>query len=617
MTFVRIAIALYFAAFSLQCLGAQDIRSEQRPQKRPNVVWLISEDNSIHYMDLFHPHGAKTPRIAELARHGILFEQAFSNSPVCSVARTTLMTSCFAPRIGTQFHRKSVVVPLPKDVRMFPEYLRRAGYYTTNNKKKDYNAVEGKEVWDVSSAKASWRNRKPGQPFFHMQSFTTTHESQLHFQDMGKPTNHDPDSQVVFPYHPNTPTFRYTHARYRDQIQKMDAQIGSVVDRLKEDGLLEDTFVFYFGDHGGVLPRGKGYAYESGLHVPLVIRVPENWKHLTPSLGSRHSQAVSFVDFGPTVLQLAGVPMPKGIDGSPIFRDAAIRPNQQAFGYADRFDEKIDLVRTLRWGRFEYVRSYLPFTFDGLQNNYRYRMLAYREWRHLYQAGKLDATQRQFFEARPAEALFDIENDPHETTNLAEDPNYAATLTKLRQQLDDQVKSMPDLSFYPESHLVDQAFDDPTGFGKQHQQTIAELVDVANLQLVDFSEARSQIEQALRSPDRWKRYWGLIVCSAHGHSAKPFVPLATELSERDEENLVRLRAAEFLAMVDGADSSKTVMDCLHASRHGVEANIVLNTLVLLRDGATRLQFQVPETLSKPQPGVAEMERRMAYLHDAD
>ena len=367
--------------------------------EQPNIVWLISEDNSVHYLKLFHEHGAETPRISQLAEHGLIFENAFSNSPVCSVARTTLISGCYGPRIGTQYHRRSVLVPMPPGLRMFPAYLRQAGYYTANNRKKDYNAIEGEGVWDQSSPQASWRNRQEGQPFFYKQSFTTTHESSLHFSgDVMKleQTKTDPKSVFVAPYHPDTETFRYTYARYHDRIQLVDQQIGTVVDELEKDGLLDDTFIFYFGDHGGVLPRGKGYAYESGLHVPLVVRVPEKWRHLVDfDLGSRQSGFVSFIDFGPTVLNLAGIDVPEQVDGTPFLgpgiEQSELNRRDFAFGYADRFDEKYDLVRTIRKGRFEYVRSYQPFNFDGLRNNYRYRMLAYQQWLDLYDNGELSS----------------------------------------------------------------------------------------------------------------------------------------------------------------------------------------------------------------------------------
>ncbi len=591
--------------------------------ERPNFVWLISEDNSTHYLKLFNEHGAETPRIAELARHGLLFENAFSNAPVCSVARTTLITGCYGPRIGTQYHRRSVEVPMPDGLRMFPAYLRDAGYYTTNNNKKDYNAIEGEGVWDKSSNQASWRQRKSGQPFFHMQSFTTTHESSLHFPAkvmQNEATKTDPDSVFVAPYHPDTPRFRYTYARYHDRIQAVDQQIGQVVDQLAADGLLEDTFVFYFGDHGGVLPRGKGYAYESGLHVPLVVRVPEKWKHLVDAeIGTRVAGFVSFIDFGPTLLQLAGIDVPRAVDGRPFLGQGVsldeVNRRDEAFGYADRFDEKYDLVRTLRKGKYEYVRSYQPFNFDGLQNNYRYRMLAYAEWRELYHAGKLNEIQRQFFEPRAAEALYDVESDPYETKNLAADPAFAAVTVQMRNRLREMVKGLPDLSLYPESYLVDHAFDDPVAFGQAHKSDIAKLVDIADLSLISFPDASKSIEQSLASGDPWQRYWALIACSSHGDAASSMVAKAKELAAKDDNLLVRVRAAEFLGLIGAADPRPTIMSCLAQTTSPVEANLMLNTLVLLRDGQPGYKFdvsldQLKSLKDKQADGV---QRRMEYL----
>ncbi|MFT5188589.1 MAG: arylsulfatase A-like enzyme, partial [Verrucomicrobiales bacterium] len=457
---------LYFAVTSLS--SAAD---------KPNVVWILSEDNSKHFLRLYDPSGAPTPHIEAMAREGLMFNHAFSNAPVCSVARTTLITGCYGPRIGTQFHRRAKMAPMPEGVKMFPAYLREAGYHTTNNSKTDYNATPGKEVWDESSNKAHWRNRRDGQPFFHQRTLGISHESSLHFSKekmLEEKTSTDPASVTLAPYHPDTPTFRYTYARYHDRIRDIDAEVGSVLGELKEAGLLEDTFVFYFGDHGGVLPRGKGYAYESGLHVPLVVRIPEKWKGLIDhERGDRVNGFVSFIDFGPTLLNLAGVGVPQGMDGKPFLGSgvaaADLAKRDESFGYADRFDEKCDLVRTLRKGPYKYMRSYWPFTIDGLQNDYRYRMLAYQEWRALYQAGKLDETQSQFFRHRFAEALYDLRSDPHETANLAGSTNHAEILADMRKRLTDRVKGMPDLSFYPESHLVEAAMDDPVAFGQSHK----------------------------------------------------------------------------------------------------------------------------------------------------
>jgi arylsulfatase A-like enzyme len=605
-------LAAVLGLFPVAALGAD----------RPNFVWLISEDNSKHYLKLFDRHGAETPHIEQLAHHGLIFDHAFSNGPVCSVARTTLITGCYAPRIGAQYHRRSVMVPMPEDLRMFPAYLRQAGYYTTNNAKKDYNAIEGDGVWDESSRKATWRRRKDGQPFFHKQSFGTTHESSLHFDEAAmqtEATTTDPDSVFLAPYHPDTPTFRYTYARYHDQMGKLDGQIGGVVAQLKDDGLLEDTFVFYFGDHGGVLPRGKGYAYDSGLHVPLVVRVPENWKHLVAwEVGSRVPGFVSFVDFGPTLLHLAGLEVPPAVDGQPFLGEgisaSEVNGRDEAFGYADRFDEKYDLVRTLRKGRYEYVRSYQPFNFDGLQNNYRYQMLAYRQWRDLYHAGKLNAVQSQFFQRREPEALYDIQSDPYETKNLAHDPQWADVLTDLRGRLADRVKGMPDLSFYPESYLVDVALQNPTQFGQAHIEQIGTLVDIANLSLQPWSEAQPAVAEALQSTDPWQRYWGLIVGSSFGPQAESMVPQAEALARSDTNLLVRTRAAEFLGLIGAADPRPTLIDVLAKSRSPVEANLILNTLVLLRDGKLGYEFTITRNHFRPSVRDGDnVQRRMEYL----
>ncbi|MCA9190744.1 MAG: sulfatase-like hydrolase/transferase [Planctomycetales bacterium] len=623
----RIRTASQLAAFCLCILAMRWITVSAHGAERPNIVWLISEDNSVHYLKLYDPHGAETPRIAALAKHGLQFQNAFSCAPVCSVARTTLMTGCYAPRIGTQYHRRAVSVPMPEGVKMFPALLRDAGYYTSNNNKKDYNADETPGTWDESSRTASWRGRQPNQPFFHMQSFPASHESSLHFtrqQFETQATETDPLNVFVAPYHPDTDLFRYTVAKYHDNIQIIDGLIGEVVDQLQEDKQLDDTFIFYFGDHGGVLPRGKGYAYESGLHVPLVVYVPDNFKHLSPwTTGEKVSGMVQFVDFGATTLQLAGVPIPmEKIEGRP-FLGTGVSANdvisrQNAFGYADRFDEKYDLVRTLRHGRFEYVRSFQPFNFDGLQNNYRYIMLAYQEWRELHGTGDLNSIQSQFFEARPAELLFDIDADPHEVRNLAQDPQYSNELLAMRQELQAQLKSMPDLSFYPESYLVATAFENPVGFGQSHLEDIARYIDIADLVLQDAASAQAGIRKALASEDWLDRYWGLICCSTFGSEADAFYETAKKLAAVDSNRLVRVRAAEFLSLSGQQDPRPVIMDCLQHCEDGVETNLILNTVVLLRDSGAQAEWKFQDSDVTPSATKDEnVRRRLSYLTSLD
>ncbi|OYP37511.1 sulfatase [Rhodopirellula sp. MGV] len=606
-------------------VAAQDSTSENAP-RRPNVVWIMSEDNSIHYLRHFDPAGAPAPAIEAMAAHGVTFDRAFSNAPVCSVARTTLITSCYAPRIATQFHRKNTAAKMPPGVEMFPAYLTAAGYYTTNCNKEDYNAIKGDGVWSESSKKAHWRNRPDkSMPFFHVKTFTDSHESQLHFpaSDVDdRPTETDPSTVALQPYFPDTPLFRYTKARYLDRMKVIDRQVASVIEQLEADGELENTFVFYFGDHGGVLPRSKGYAYESGLHVPLVVRVPDQFKALAGrSLGSRTNGFVEFVDFGPTVLSLAGVEQPEGVDGQPFLGMDAdpdkVDRRDEAFGYADRFDEKYDLVRTLRIGDWKYIRNFEPFYPDALQNNYRYKNAAYQQWRELFQAGELSGPAAQFFQPKAAEALYDLSSDPHEINNLAADPEHKTRLLQMRQQLDDRLKSMPDLSFVTEAVMVDDATENPIAFAQSHAGQIVTYIDTVNLCLKPFSEAYPQLQNALdpeKESDGWVRYWALVACSCFGEEAKPLLPMIENL-RTDVEPLVVMRAIEYLEMYADVETERFMRRSMERATNEPEALRILNTIVFLRDfhgfemDTSNLQMLIPVTKN------GQLIRRLDYLND--
>lgn len=590
---------------------------------RPNIVWVVSEDNSKHYLKLYEEGGAPMPNIEALAKEGLVFEHAFSNGPVCSVARSTIISGCYAPRVGVQYHRRMQFATLPKGVQMFPSYLRQSGYYTTNNSKEDYNFKKPGGVWDESSKKASYRNRKAGQPFFHVQNFGRSHEGQLHFSksDMKTPTVTATKEVEVFPYHPNTPTFRYTHAKYRDLQMEIDRQIGAFIDQLKADGVYDNTIIFYYGDHGGVLPRGKGYIYESGVHVPMVVYFPPKWRHLAPAEpGSRLDGFVQFIDLGPTVLHLAGVKVPKAMDGRPFLGKGVTKEKldqrDQTFSYADRFDEKYDLVRAIRKGKFKYMRNFQPFNFDGLFNFYRYKMLAYKEWRALFDEGKLNDAQKQFFEVRAPEALYDIEKDPHETNNLAADPAYASTLKSLRKQLNKQLLSMPDLSFLPEPYLVQKGLANPVQFGQTHKKEIKQLIKLANLQMKPFEQAERSLAKALASPQAWQRYWGLIVCSTFGAEATSLYADAQSIAENDPEPLVRMRAAEFLGLAARIDPMPVLSEIFYRAKEVTTANLILNTVTLLLESNDDWKFEVKrqevpaDWIDKPNDLV---NRRLEYI----
>ena len=588
------------------------------PTKRPNFVFIVSEDNSIHYLRLYGNKLGITPNIERLADNGLTFNHAFSGAPVCSVARSTLATAMHAPRVGFQYHRKSALASLPPGVKPWSQVLRENGYYTTNNAKTDYNFnVNRKEVWDMSSNKATWRNRpNKAMPFFHMQSFADSHESRLHFplKQMETPTKTSPDDVMLQPYFPDTPIMRYTKARYYDRIRVIDSQVGKIVNQLKEDGILEDTFVFYFGDHGGVMPRSKGYAYESGLHVPLVVRIPENFKKLIDhKRGTRTNGFVSFIDFGPTLLNLASISVHKELDGQAFFGKgvsaADLANRDEVFGHADRFDEKFDMVRTYRKGKWKYIRNYQSYYADGLQNNYRYRQLAYDNWRNLYRAERLNPVQRQFFERRSVEQLFNLEKDPHEVINLAADPAQSKRLAEMRELLKNKMKSINDLSFYPENRMVTTALNDGVAFGREHSKQISRLSDLADTALRPFSEVKQTLAGSLQSKGALRRYWALKVCSNFGEKAKSLAIAAMPLLN-DKNLMVRVRAAEFLGSIKAVDPMPTLYGVVNNAETEQALMIAFNTIVYLRDQVGH-KYDPEKVKLKFNKG--EVYRRVKYL----
>ncbi len=596
--------------------------SSEKDLPPPNIVWITSEDNSMHYLKMFDEDGAETPHIAQLAEHGLIFRHAFSNSPVCSAARSTIISGCYGPRIGSNFHRKIQIVPMPAGLEMFPAYLRSAGYYTTNNYKEDYNIIKSDSVWDESSGKATWKNREEGQPFFHVINITITHESRLHFTEeemQNTPVQTDASSFEVFPNHPETELFEYTNAFYRGKIMEMDRQAGEVIAELKAEGLLDRTFIFYYGDHGGVLPGSKGYIYETGLHVPMVVHIPEKYKHLVDfKPGSDVEGFVSFIDLAPTVLNLAGVEIPEEIDGVPFLgkgvKAKEVNSRDETFGYADRFDEKYDMVRSLRKGDYKYIRSYQPFNYDGLMNNYRYIQLAYQEWLELFKQGELNEVQSQFFRPRSPELLFDLAADPHETTDLSGDPAYKEVLEELRGRLNEWASGMPDLSFYPEHYLIENAFGNPVAFGRAHADEIARYMAIADLQLQDFNQAKEGILVALDSDDPWQRYWGLIVSSTFGVADETLVERARAIASGDPQLLNRTKAAEFLGLTAVEDPVEVMTAALSASSDAAEATLIMNSIVLMQDGKPGYEFDIQlDMIDESIRDYVEVKARIKYL----
>ncbi|WP_339921770.1 sulfatase [uncultured Cyclobacterium sp.] len=613
---LSIGLLLAMAFMGMEKVKANEIDKPAPPS--PNIVFLISEDNSKHFMKLFDGNGVETPNIEKMLLSGLLYPNAFSNAPVCSVARSTLITGTLATRTGMHLHRKIKIAPMPEGLEMFPAYLRKAGYYTTNNAKKDYNAVEKDNVWDNSSLKATWQMRpNENQPFFHQETFHETHESRLHFTNdvmMDHKVQDDPAQVFLFPQFPDTPLFRYTVAYHRDKIREIDEWVGKKIEELADAGELENTFVFYFGDHGGVLPGSKGYLNETGLNVPLVVRIPENFKELVPyELQEKPQAFVSFIDFAPTVLHLVGLEVPEQMDGNPFLgaglKKASLEKRDEAYGHADRFDEKYEMVRSVRKGKWKYIRSYQPYYPDGLQNNYRYKMMAFASWRTLFNEGQLNPKEAAFFKGKPVERLYNLEEDPFETRNLA--ANQKMLLKDLRRQLDKWMLDKNDLGFLPENILVNSAMENPVEYGVKHHEKIKELIAISDLATRDWDEVNDDVIALINTGDELERYWAYTVACTFGK--KMGVDYSRLPDFKNETSaIVQLKAIELSGRIGLRNPMPALTRWLNESTDPVASLIGLNALVYFKDhspygkrfSSTSLELKVVND---------EVKRRLAYL----
>ena len=435
------------------------------PVARPNILWISVEDISPD-LGCYGDKHAVTPTIDRLAEEGVRFTRCFTHAGVCAPSRSGLITGCYPPSIGTHHMRCKGVTP--DFVKCFPEYLRQAGYYCTNNVKTDYQFDVPATAWDENSNKADWRGRDRGQPFFSVINFTTTHESQIRdpspatkklVDKLSPEQRHDPAKMIVPPFYPDTPIVRRDIANYYDNITAVDGQVAGVLKKLEEDGLADDTIVWFWGDHGRGMPRYKRWLYDTGLHVPLIVYVPEKWRqHVRPDNadalkpGSTIDDLTAFVDFAPTVLSLAGLPKQEHFQGQAFFGPhRAEKPRDHVYGHRDRMDETYDLIRTVRDKRFRYVRNFMPWQPYSQDIAYMNEMPTMQEWRRLHAAGELTGPQADWFrKQKPVEELYDTEADPYEINNLAHDPRLVITLERLRLRLEGWMREIGDVGLIPE-----------------------------------------------------------------------------------------------------------------------------------------------------------------------
>ncbi|HFE51916.1 MAG TPA: twin-arginine translocation signal domain-containing protein, partial [Bacteroidetes bacterium] len=514
-------------ALAFNPLGSKAF-SESGP--RPNILWIVSEDND-PFLGCYGDPNATTPNIDRLAREGVLYENVFSNAPVCAPARFSIITGVYATTAGTMHMRSTYRIPL--QFRFFPQYLREAGYYCTNNAKEDYNTIKPEGVWDESSHKAHYKNRKPGQPFFAVFNIGLSHEHMIHFHELKDPDQllHKPEDMRLPPYHPDLPEIRLCWANYYDAVTAMDRRVGELLKELEEAGLAEDTIVFYYSDNGGVMPRSKRFLFESGTHVPMIIRFPRKFQHLAPSPpGSRRKELVQFVDLAPTVLSLAGIPKPRQMQGRAFLGPYREPEPENVFCFRNRMDERYDMMRSVRSRRFLYIRNYMPHRIYGQHIWYLWRSPATRAWEKAYKEGRCNEIQSRFWQTKPPEELYNVEADPHNVHNLAGDPAYADVLKKMREALRQWTRANRDAGFLPGGWMMDQSrHTTPYEITHSSDYSVEDVIGTAEMASSLRSSDLPQLVERLGHRHPVVRYWAAVGCAALGEQAKEAAPHLREL----------------------------------------------------------------------------------------
>ena len=588
---------------------------------RPNLLWLTSEDNS-PYLGCYGDPFAKTPHLDALAASGVRYRLAFSSAPVCSTARTTLLMGVNGSTLGLQHHRSSVAVPA-KFV-PFPQLLREAGYYCTNNVKTDYNLSlndrrSPSSMWDASSQRAHYRHRPAGQPFFAVFNSTTTHESQTSDAAYAKKPQTVQDRIVppatvkLPPYHPDTPVIRENWSRYYEQLHQMDSEIGLRLKELDDSGLASDTIVFYFSDHGGSLPRGKRNIHDSGTRVPLIIRFPEKWAHLAPAQpGEWVDDPVAFVDFAATILSLADVSPPEWLEGQSFLGPEKPAVREEVFLFRGRMDERNDFVRAIRTKSFLYVKNFAPHRPYGQHYSYPFEVMpSMQSWFDEYQAGRCNAVQRVYWEPKPAEEFYTTQNDPDQITNRINDSDWQAEITQLRQQLRQHLEQVPDTGFVPEGLAARET----------SHQTWYELVrrsDYPNSEIVDLAwkassgnpADRNEFQRLSRHAHPVMRYWaatGLLMLNADAQ------PAGDDLHHLLNDPCFEVQAVAAEALGQLGQASQAIPALTRIARDGNPSEILAALTVLERfveTGWTPPEAALKAAHSKPTEPASRVYQRL-------
>ncbi|MDF3076823.1 MAG: betC 8 [Sphingobacteriaceae bacterium] len=483
-------------------------------QDKPNILWLVTEDMS-PYLSCYGNKMIKTPNLDKLAADGIRFTEAHSNSVQCSPSRSTLVSGIYAISLGTDMHRSKNPV---RDDFYFPLYLRNAGYYCVNNNKQDYNNQKTPaNVWDVSNGKADYRSRPDkSKPFFAQYNQGITHMTRVisPLNERTGPRAVAMNDVDVPAYIPDLPEVRNDISWNMGAVVKMDEWVGKQIEDLKAAGEYDNTIIFFFSDHGGTVPRGKAYVYESGTHVPLIVSFPPKWKHLAASVIPQvNNKLVSFVDFAPTVLSLAGVPIPEFMHGKPFFTEAAKKKENEApylFTFRANQSSSYAPSRAITDGRYKLILNFQSAYPNGTRQDYQWQMPAQQAWDVANKQGKLTSPiYKRFWEPVEQFEFFDLSKDSMEVNNLAADKSYAEVFNRLKGALKSELYKQRDVGLMPPAYRQSNKKEgDLYTLVKNGKININPVIDAAIVASERKVANVPQLMKYLKSGDPSVQYWG-------------------------------------------------------------------------------------------------------------
>ena len=510
---------IFVFAILIQGIAILDPANADETKEQPNILWIVSEDNGISWVGCYGGTNAKTPAIDQLAKEGFRYLNCFDNAAVCAPTRSCWITGMYGIANGTQPMRSRNVIPHDK-ISYYPDLLRKAGYHTSNPGKTDYNigGREDKACWDYKGGKKQsqygWRYRKNNEPFFAIVNIGDSHESRAHGE--GGNLRNDPAKMKLFSYHPDLPAIRENYAKYADAVENMDSKIQATLDALKKDGLYDDTIIIYNSDHGGVMARSKRFLYSSGVHCPLIVRIPEKYKHLYPASnpGDTVERLVSFVDMPKTWLSLAGAKIPDTFQGTIFLGKNAEPEPKYHLGFRERADERLDHVRLMRDSRFAYHKNYMPYAPAGQHLAYLWKAPLTPAWEKHHREGKTNEITGRFFEPRVSEEFYDNANDFDNVHNLIDSPEHQTKITELKNALRAKQLELRDSGLLPEKMRERRAAANGITIYEmvrnEELYPLEQYLDAADLALLRDPGNEDSFLDWMKNEDEGMRWWGVV-----------------------------------------------------------------------------------------------------------